>query len=473
MPPPLEISTPQILREWHIKNPNVKVIGVAAATYHSVIWSKDEVFTFGLNAGQIGHPEDCKEMYIDLPRSIDYVKKLHKDRVGEITDIVVSDGATVVVTLLGNLIACYDYKTFFIPLKVKSIIKVACIGGSLDVSLGVKLFSGYKSEDLKIAILLSSGVLFVWERKADDEKYFNIWEICDIIDFCINSQGLTLVDTYGEVYIGLLGDKIAISRDKLFESNNYQYFYNKGAQCIKQIEKLEKIPMLYRTQKIFSDPKGNNFIALQYDPRLFVNCEFLSRSDVHLTEQIAEFYTKTKEFKFHYDTDIYVGSRCFPAHSFILAYNSKFLYEKLKHYLKNSNNDENFKIYLDVDSDIFEEILNIIYYVDTCKTIFNEPNRFVQHFSEKSAKDDVVEWKGHKIVYLEYKDNEISEYISKPNNRNPNRVGKLRGNKEINIKYPLKPIKDISCSFKMVDLQDLLYRENQIDLDNDGAKLNV
>ncbi|KAB7495095.1 Inhibitor of Bruton tyrosine kinase [Armadillidium nasatum] len=471
LPPPLQVNTPQILKEWHIKNPNVKVIGVAAAAYHSVIWSTDEVFTFGLNAGQIGHPEDRKEMFIDLPRSIDYIKKLHKDRVGEISDVIVSDGATVVVTSLGNLIACYDYKTYFIPLKVKSIVKVACIGGSLDSTLGVKLFSSHKSEDLKIAILLSSGVLFVWEGKTNDEKVFNIWEICDIIDFCINTQGLSLVDSYGDVYYGFLGDKIVTSKEKLFESNIYQYFYNKGAQCIKNIEKREKIPMLYRTQRIFSDPKGNNFIALQYDPRLFVSYEFLTMVNV-LTEQIAEFYMKTKEFKFHYDTDIYVGSRCFPAHSYILAYNSEFFYEKLKHCLKESNNDENFKIYLDVDPDIFEEVLNIMYYVDTNKSIFNEPNRFVQYPSEKTVKDDDGDWRVHNFVYLEYKGKEISEYINKPSSRNPNRVVKLR-RKDTNIKYPLKPIKDISCSLNMVDLQDLLLRVNQFDLDNDGANLNV
>ena len=35
--------------------PAVKAVGVAAGRYHSVYWSEESLFTWGLNAGQLGH----------------------------------------------------------------------------------------------------------------------------------------------------------------------------------------------------------------------------------------------------------------------------------------------------------------------------------------------------------------------------------------------------------------------------------
>ena len=50
--------------------PAVKAVGVAAGRYHSVYWSEESLFTWGLNAGQLGH----------LKVLIDFLSVAHPDR---------------------------------------------------------------------------------------------------------------------------------------------------------------------------------------------------------------------------------------------------------------------------------------------------------------------------------------------------------------------------------------------------------
>lgn len=58
-----------ILSPKHIKGKLSSVQNVCAARFHSVAWGPKAVFTWGLNAGQLGHDKTMEE-YINVPRKV-------------------------------------------------------------------------------------------------------------------------------------------------------------------------------------------------------------------------------------------------------------------------------------------------------------------------------------------------------------------------------------------------------------------
>ena len=58
-----DISTPVCLNNKQSKLPN-GVKGIAASKFHSVFWTDDELYTWGLNAGQLGQLNHDKIMQI-------------------------------------------------------------------------------------------------------------------------------------------------------------------------------------------------------------------------------------------------------------------------------------------------------------------------------------------------------------------------------------------------------------------------
>ena len=52
------------MKSWRGKS----IIGAAAGRYHSVFFTQNEVYSCGLNAGQLGHPKG--EHYQVLPRQV-------------------------------------------------------------------------------------------------------------------------------------------------------------------------------------------------------------------------------------------------------------------------------------------------------------------------------------------------------------------------------------------------------------------
>lgn len=57
-PPPSLVSEPQLIE---IKSIGTKIIGIAASTFHSVVWTCNTVYTCGLHAGQLGRPNSSEK----------------------------------------------------------------------------------------------------------------------------------------------------------------------------------------------------------------------------------------------------------------------------------------------------------------------------------------------------------------------------------------------------------------------------
>ena len=103
----------------------VSAIGIGAARFHSFFWTKDSVFTWGLNAGQLGHLRGDKT--IPLPKLVSSFNE--KDV--KIDRVATSDGAIVVLTSAGDILALHEYKTKRIN-RQHGVIKMEVVGGHLD-----------------------------------------------------------------------------------------------------------------------------------------------------------------------------------------------------------------------------------------------------------------------------------------------------------------------------------------------------
>ena len=83
-----ETSTPTQVSLESSSLKNIKtVIGIGANRYHSLCWTKESLFTFGLNGGQLGHKQEAGKTVV-FPK---LVTSLSPDI--KIKSVVTSDGA--------------------------------------------------------------------------------------------------------------------------------------------------------------------------------------------------------------------------------------------------------------------------------------------------------------------------------------------------------------------------------------------
>lgn len=68
-PPPAKLLEPHRLPIKNTDDIKLSPQGVCAGRFHSVIWSHGEIWTFGLNAGQLGHPKSAEKTIV-LPKAV-------------------------------------------------------------------------------------------------------------------------------------------------------------------------------------------------------------------------------------------------------------------------------------------------------------------------------------------------------------------------------------------------------------------
>ena len=93
---------------------------MAAARFHSLYWTQEGVFTWGLNAGQLGHLKVARPAVQALhctalqgPRTVVQPKLVASlaGREGGVDRAATSDGAVVVLTGRGDVLALCEYGT--------------------------------------------------------------------------------------------------------------------------------------------------------------------------------------------------------------------------------------------------------------------------------------------------------------------------------------------------------------------------
>jgi len=127
-----------------------KILGVAAARFHSIIHTQGEVYAFGINGGQMGLLQSDEN--VPTPKLISRLRNKT-----DVKKVATSDGATLCLFEDGELYLLQD----FVCRKIKDIGTVNP-GVVLRMTGGVLKLKGpefCKGEPLQIAMLQSSGLV--------------------------------------------------------------------------------------------------------------------------------------------------------------------------------------------------------------------------------------------------------------------------------------------------------------------------
>ncbi len=165
------LSPKQVNLGKRLKGKTVKQI--ECSRFHVVLLtSTGEVFTFGLNAGQLGHPNERVEnatsynntiCYITEPRLITQLNEPDL----KIEIIACSDGVTLALQQSKNILYIFnDYKCkrlFYIKETNSQIKKLRVYGGKLDNQSNPELkFIEDMGDPLVIVALTDSNLLYIW-----------------------------------------------------------------------------------------------------------------------------------------------------------------------------------------------------------------------------------------------------------------------------------------------------------------------
>jgi len=355
--------------------------GVAAARYHSVFWGDDCVYTWGLNAGQLGHIKGDKTIMVPTQVTSYGINDV------KITQVAVSDGATVLCTNKGDVIALHSYNSKKIGIKQHGIEKVEVTGGHLDpgvdpggsADIDFKLVAG-GGAPLQIYILRLGQVL-VWSEGKDKNFLTCTLAISRpqpvLTEFAIFRSAMLLVTESGDVFQGTLAQNSVVqvhrsSHRATSPGHHHDRFFPSKQQTSKDpllSVKVKRIPGIHRAVKVSADPKGRNFCVLQVSPKEALT-ELPEVRPSNMLTDLSNLYNQVCEDDDVHDVICVVNGVKFAAHSAILAASSDYISKKLK-YLE----DETSPVTIHIPNQhpvIFRQILQYIY-TRTCSLLQEGP----------------------------------------------------------------------------------------------------
>uniref|UniRef100_A0A4W4HHR7 BTB domain-containing protein n=1 Tax=Electrophorus electricus TaxID=8005 RepID=A0A4W4HHR7_ELEEL len=313
-PPPAASQVPKQVTSRSLKGRSV--IGVAAGRFHTVLWTRDAVYTVGLNGGQLGYLLDPNgEKCVIVPR---LVSALHyKDTT--IAMAAASNGATVCLTEKGDIYLLADYQCRKLASKQLNIKKVVVSGGSLDHRVDPQLLNESGGEKISILALDEAGRVFCWRsvgtlvrqcRWAYGRQVF-------MADIALGNNKMMFVTQDGEGFSGQWLGEYKKNVDKKEVSAHCE-----GVGVYERI-RLEKLPYIHRAVSITMDSKGRNFGVLQSDPKTSLY-EVPTVSTSLFTQHFQQLLAEADETDSIHDVTLQAADRIFPAHKYVLSTRSEF-----------------------------------------------------------------------------------------------------------------------------------------------------
>ncbi|XP_016342555.1 inhibitor of Bruton tyrosine kinase-like [Sinocyclocheilus anshuiensis] len=316
-PPPASSQVPKQVTSKSLKGRSV--IGVAAGRFHTVLWTRDAVYTIGLNGGQLGYLlEPNGEKCMTVPRQVSALH--HKDVT--IAMAAASNGATVCVTEKGDVYLLADYQCKKLASKQLNLKKVLVSGGSLDHRIDPQLLHDGGGEKLVILALDEAGRVFCWRSMGTSVRQCR-WAYSRQVfmsDIALSKNSMMFVTQDGEGFSGQwLGQyKKAVDKKDGMEVSGHP----DGGGVYERI-RLEKLPYVHRAVSITMDSKGRNFGVLQADPKTSLY-EVPTASASTFSQHFQRLLTEAGETDGIHDVTLQAGDRTFAAHKYILSTRSDF-----------------------------------------------------------------------------------------------------------------------------------------------------
>lgn len=378
IPPPASCNVPRQMQAKYLKGRTI--IGVAAGRFHTVLWTREAVYTMGLNGGQLGYLLDPNgEKCITVPRQVSALH--HKDI--SVSLVAASDGATVCVTTRGDIYLLADYQCKKMASKQLNLKKILVSGGRMEYKVDPEHLKENGGQKICILAMDGAGRVFCWRSVSSSLKQCR-WAYprqVFISDIALNRNEILFVTQEGEGFKGKWFEEKRKSSEKKAEILSNLHNSSSDVSCVSDINsvyeriRLEKLTFAHRAVSVSTDPSGCNFAILQSDPKTSLY-EIPAVSSSSFFEEFGKLLRETDEMDNIHDVTFQVGNRIFPAHKYILAVRSDF-FQKL--FLSDGTTLEFTDIYRkDEDSagchlfvvekvhpDLFEYLLQFVY-TDTC-----------------------------------------------------------------------------------------------------------
>ncbi|XP_071800881.1 inhibitor of Bruton tyrosine kinase-like [Asterias amurensis] len=328
--------TPKLISSKQLKNKSI--VGVAAGRFHSVMYTKDALFTFGLNAGQLGHVKG--EKYIVSPR---HVTTLHHDKV-HLIHVTTSDAATVCATLAGDIYVLNEYQCRKVASKQLNLLKVVACGGSLDSDLGEGSIEKHGGTELILLVLNQSGLVHSWRSSSRTLKrcMWNRKRQVYMSDIALSSQGVLFCTEDGEAFSGrfLLKKKLTspsntkdttqhaitpqhpASPPPMGETISPFKDWSGNPEETERVS-LNRLPVVHRATRVACEPNGLNFAVIQADPKASLT-EVPTVGPSMIVKHMSQLLAEGDPTDPIHDVIIKVGHKTIAAHKYILALRSDY-----------------------------------------------------------------------------------------------------------------------------------------------------
>uniref|UniRef100_A0A8C7TN73 Inhibitor of Bruton tyrosine kinase n=1 Tax=Oncorhynchus mykiss TaxID=8022 RepID=A0A8C7TN73_ONCMY len=327
-PPPASSHLPKQVFSKTLKGRTV--IGVAAGRFHTVLWTREALYTVGLNGGQLGYLMDPNgERCVTAPRQVSAL--YHKDVT--IAMAVASNGATLVVTEKGDVYLLANYQCKKLASRQLNIRKVLVSGGSLDHRVDPQVLNEGGGEKVAILALDEAGRVFCWRSVGGSVRQCR-WVYGRQVfmsDIALSRNNMMFVTQEGEGFSGQWHGEYRKSVEKKGEMRKLFTLivcgYPEGGTVYERI-RLEKLPYVHRAVSITMDSKGRNFGVLQSDPKTSLY-EIPSVSPSSFSQHFQSLLEEADETDSIHDVTLQAGDRTFPAHKYLLSMRSEFFRKQL------------------------------------------------------------------------------------------------------------------------------------------------
>ncbi|XP_006143411.1 LOW QUALITY PROTEIN: inhibitor of Bruton tyrosine kinase [Tupaia chinensis] len=472
IPPPSRCNVPRQMQAKYLKGK--AIIGVAAGRFHTVLWTREAVYTMGLNGGQLGYLLDPNgEKCVTVPRQVSALH--HKDIT--LSLVAASDGATVCVTTRGDIYLLADYQCKKMASKQLNLKKVLVSGGRMEYKVDPEHLKENGGQKICILAMDGAGRVFCWRSVSSSLKQCR-WAYprqVFISDIALNRNEILFVTQDGEGFRGKwFEEKRKSSEKKEILSNLHNS--SSDVSCVSDINstyeriRLEKLTFAHRAVSVSTDPSGCNFAILQSDPKTSLY-EIPAVSSTSFFEELGKLLRETDEMDNIHDVTFQVGNRVFPAHKYILAMRSDF-FQKL--FLSDGTIEFTDVYRKDEDSagchlfvvekvhpDLFEYLLQFIY-TDTCDFLTHgfKPRIYLNkksedhqdtlnsHFNEMHCHED----NNQKSAFEVYKSNQAHTVTERQKSKpKSSKKGKSVGDDD-----PVKMLQNIAKKFGFSNLSSRL-----------------
>lgn len=378
IPPPASCNVPRQIQAKYLKGRTI--IGVAAGRFHTVLWTREAVYTLGLNGGQLGHLLDPNgEKCVTTPRQVSALH--HKDIA--VSLVAASDGATVCVTTRGDVYLLADYQCKKMATKQLNLKKILVSGGCMEYKVDPEHLTENGGQKICVLALDGAGRVFCWRSLSSSLKPCR-WAYprqVSISDIALNRNEILFVTQDGEGFKGKWFEDKRKNSEKKADILPNLHHSSSDVSCVSDTNsvyeriRLEKLPFAHRAVSVSTDPSGCNFAILQSDPKTSLY-EVPVVSSSSFFEEFGKLLRETDEMDSFHDVTFQVGNRLFPAHKYVLAVRSDF-FQKL--FLSDGSPLELTDVYRKdedaagchlfvvekVHPDLFEYLLQFMY-TDTC-----------------------------------------------------------------------------------------------------------